>query len=411
MKTLERFVVMTGAAALLTACGGSQSPTGAADTMPHADAIVPTSSFQVLHVFDGTDGAQPEGILIRANGLLYGTTNYGGSYGYGTVFSVKPDGEERVVYSFKAGSDGANPQAGLLAVNGTMYGTTSQGGGSSGCLASYGCGTVFSISRFGEKVLHSFSPGSDGVIPKSSLIDVHGTLYGTTYGGGASKYGAVYSITKSGDEKVVYSFAGGSDGQGPSAGLVNVKGALYGTTSACGGSSCFGTVYGVTTAGSETVIHRFGGCDGGNPLAGLIDVKGKLYGTTSAGGCAGRAAYSSRGTVYSVTTRGAFKVLHDFTAPNDGATPSASLIDVGALFYGTTSAGGAYDSGTIFSMTGSGKEKVLHSFGGGHTGSHPGGALVTGLHGRLKGTLYGTTGFGGSGCSGGGCGVFFAFTP
>jgi len=46
---------------------------------------------------------------------------------------------ENVVYSFKGGSDGANPQAGLINVNGTIYGTTMNGGTS-------GMGTVFSIT-------------------------------------------------------------------------------------------------------------------------------------------------------------------------------------------------------------------------------------------------------------------------
>ena len=44
--------------------------------------------------------------------------------------------------------------------------------------------------------------------------------------------GTVFSITTDGTEKVLYSFAGGSrDGSSPVAPLLNVKGTLYGTTS------------------------------------------------------------------------------------------------------------------------------------------------------------------------------------
>jgi uncharacterized repeat protein (TIGR03803 family) len=65
----------------------------------------------------------------------------------------------------------------LLEVNGTLYGTTWVGG-------TYGLGTVFSMTTSGkEHVLHSFN-GSDGAHPETDLIDVNGTLYGTTHVGG-----------------------------------------------------------------------------------------------------------------------------------------------------------------------------------------------------------------------------------
>ena len=57
-------------------------------------------------------------------------------------------------------------------------------------------GTVFSITTAGkEKVLHSFGGGTDGVGPFAGLIDVKGTLYGTTEQGGAYFYGAVFALT------------------------------------------------------------------------------------------------------------------------------------------------------------------------------------------------------------------------
>lgn len=60
----------------------------------------------------------------------------------------------------------------------------------------YGDGTVFSISRSGtEKVLHSFGSGSDGKPPTAGLIDVNGTLYGTTFVGGTHGKGTVFALT------------------------------------------------------------------------------------------------------------------------------------------------------------------------------------------------------------------------
>jgi hypothetical protein len=42
------------------------------------------------------------------------------------------------------GQDGAGPQSGLIDVKGTLYGTTYAGGGN-GC-SGEGCGTVYSIT-------------------------------------------------------------------------------------------------------------------------------------------------------------------------------------------------------------------------------------------------------------------------
>ncbi|HEY3638411.1 MAG TPA: choice-of-anchor tandem repeat GloVer-containing protein [Rhizomicrobium sp.] len=98
------------------------------------------------------DGTLPAGGLIAVKGMLYGTTESGGDgkscyYGCGTVFSIDPGtGAEKVIYSFKGGTDGEVPDAGLTEVNGTFYGTTNAGGGVS-CYGSYGCGTVFELSK------------------------------------------------------------------------------------------------------------------------------------------------------------------------------------------------------------------------------------------------------------------------
>src|SRR5580700_1614528 len=144
-----------------------------------------SSSYQVLYAFgsSGANGLIPESSLINVKGTLWGTTALGGAYGNGTasggtVFSISATGTEQVLHSFAGGSDGSNPYAGLLNVNGTLYGTTANGG-------TYGGGTVFSISSRGkEHVLYSFGRNPYGAIgPGGNLIDVNGTLYGTAGGG------------------------------------------------------------------------------------------------------------------------------------------------------------------------------------------------------------------------------------
>jgi uncharacterized repeat protein (TIGR03803 family) len=310
------------AAAMLAGCGAlplspsngqddMQPPIGAPGAMPQTSAIapartlvhrtLPASSFKVLHSFDGDpDGEAPGGALnalYDANDTLYGTTFYGGTHRIGTVYSVKLDGTEKVLHSFSGGSDGIFPFSGLLQLSDiddeAQYGTTRDGGTSDK-------GTVYSIRPDGtERVLHSFGGGSDGAKPFGALTDVYGTLYGTTSEGGTSDKGTVYSIDLDGKEKVLHSFGGGSDGDGPYTGLIDVNGTLYGTTFLGGSESCFGfgcgTVYSISTDGKEKVLYTFAGYDGAKPEGSLLEHYGKLYGTTSMGG------RYDRGTVYALT--------------------------------------------------------------------------------------------------------------
>jgi uncharacterized repeat protein (TIGR03803 family) len=202
-----------------------------------------TGAETVLHSFgSSSDGQFPYSGLININGTLYGTTALGGARGVGVVFSVNPmNGAEAVVHSFGKGGDGRYPSASLINVKGTLYGTTSAGG-------IYGGGSVFSVNpqTGSETVLHSFGNGTDGQSPLASLLDVNGTLYGTTWDGGIYGYGIVFSLNrKTGAESVLYSFGNGADGQSPSGALINLSGTFYGTTSA-GGSYGEGTVFSIT---------------------------------------------------------------------------------------------------------------------------------------------------------------------
>jgi uncharacterized repeat protein (TIGR03803 family) len=117
-------------------------------------------AYAVVYNFSGQngDGAFPwrSGLVVGNHGVLYGTTQCGGSgptandcsgstVGSGTVFSLTPPATpggawtETILHSFTGGADGAVPVAGLaLGPDGVLYGTTSAGG-------STGNGTVFSI--------------------------------------------------------------------------------------------------------------------------------------------------------------------------------------------------------------------------------------------------------------------------
>ncbi len=136
------------------------------------------------------DGSTPYAGLVNDNGTLYGTTQYGGSGGNGTVFKVSTGGAEHVIYNFKGSPDGATPYGRLVLLNGTLYGTTYAGGAS-------GNGTIFKVSTLGsEQVLSSFTGlPYGGSHPAAGMTLVSGTLYGTTAEGGKNLTGTVFKYT------------------------------------------------------------------------------------------------------------------------------------------------------------------------------------------------------------------------
>jgi uncharacterized repeat protein (TIGR03803 family) len=174
-----------------------------------------TSTETVLYAFcqhtkSCSDGSTPRAGLIDVNGIFYGTTMQGGrtskcgGLGCGTVFAINPTtGIETMLYEFcnkKSCGDGAAPEASLIDVSGMLYGTTTGGGANTACDYGNGCGTVFSVdpTTGTETVLYSFcnqTNCTDGASPFASLIDVNGTLYGTTQSGGTHGYGTVFAIT------------------------------------------------------------------------------------------------------------------------------------------------------------------------------------------------------------------------
>jgi uncharacterized repeat protein (TIGR03803 family) len=344
------------------------------------------NDYHILHTFGKGqgDGTHSSADLIDVKGVLYGTTSSGGSHDAGTVFSITTSGQETVLHSFGGPGDGVEPTARLLNVNGTLYGTTSEGGYNYG-----GTVFSMSLDGRTEKVLHSFddpytTPEKGGATPKAGLIYLKGMLYGTTSQGGAVVCGGdgyycgtVFAISTGGKFKVLYSFGRkGPDGESPVAALLDLNGTLYGTT-LLGGKYENGTVFSISTAGEERTVYSFGG--GSNPASALIDVQGTLYGTTSGNG--------GGGTVFSVTTDGTEEVLHTFGG-SDGSVPLADLKNVKGVLYGTTSMGGMRNVGTVFSITKNGKYTVLHSFTDGTSQQPRAGLAIIG--GALYGTTFGT---------------------
>jgi uncharacterized repeat protein (TIGR03803 family) len=210
-----------------------------------------------------SDGSDPNGVLVLAGNTLYGTANYGGTAGNGTVFAVNTDGTGfTTLHSFSAtigtggdagfgtNSDGAYP-GGLVLLGGTLYGTAQYGGAA-------GNGTVFAINTNGSgfATLHSFTAtngiagrknvfgaNSDGAGPIGQLIGSGNTLYGTAFSAGTYGEGTVFSLNTNGSGfTTLHSFATNGEGTQPYGGLILSGSTLYGTTGG-GGQYQYGTVF------------------------------------------------------------------------------------------------------------------------------------------------------------------------
>jgi uncharacterized repeat protein (TIGR03803 family) len=74
------------------------------------------------------------------------------------------------------------------------------------------------------------------------------------------------------------------------------------------------------------------------PTALTFASDGNLYGTAVLGGAEGGGGV---GTLFQVTTAGAYTVLYRFTGPNSGASPFALVQHTNGLLYGSANVGGA----------------------------------------------------------------------
>jgi uncharacterized repeat protein (TIGR03803 family) len=309
------------------------------------------------------DGEHPAAGLVQAScGEFYGTTFQGGTNGYGTTFKVTPSGTLTTLYSFCSQTgcpeDSAHNGALVQATNGQFYGTTQYGGAN-------GQGSIFEFAPNGAlTTLHSFCAQmncTDGGIPKAGLIQAaNGDLYGTTSEGGRYGHGSVFKIALSGALTTEYSFCsktGCADGGSPQAGLIQATdGDLYGTTG--------GIIFKITPGGTFTTLYTFcaqaapdGGAphctDGSGPDTALVQgTDGDFYGTSNTGGSN---PYPGNGTIFKITPNGTLTTLYNFCSESgcmDGEYPFAGLIQAtNGHFYGVTSSGGIYGHGPVFSLS------------------------------------------------------------
>jgi uncharacterized repeat protein (TIGR03803 family) len=152
----------------------------------------------ILAQFNSQDsGSEPADCLVMdASGNLYGTTQFGGDTGNGTIFELpKGSGTIDSLYSFTGWYDGASPSTSLVVdAGGNLYGSTDQDSDQPGGI--YGDGDIFELQKGATSLttLYSFTGGTDGYCNSSVVMDAQGILYGGSAFGGASRVGSVFEI-------------------------------------------------------------------------------------------------------------------------------------------------------------------------------------------------------------------------
>ncbi|HWD20235.1 MAG TPA: choice-of-anchor tandem repeat GloVer-containing protein [Verrucomicrobiae bacterium] len=186
----------------------------------------------------------------------------------------------------------------------------------------------------------------------------------------------------------LYTFTDGVDGASPQSGLAQASNGVFYGTALNGGTNGFGTIFSVTSAGAFTPLYSFtADVDGAAPWSALAPLtNGAFAGTTIAGA-------NGFGTIFQVTSNGVLTPRYSFTGTTDGSTPEGTLtLSTNGSLYGTTADGGANGAGTIYRFTPAGAFNLLYTFTGSVDGVAPVAALTLGADGNF----YGTTASGGT---------------
>ena len=289
--------------------------------------ITSAGAFKDLHDFGGiaidaagqsaADGFGPVVVYVDFDsaGNIYGTTQFGGANGAGTLWRLTPAGSYRNVHDFGGKVTNAN-----------------------------------------------LTVGDDGTQPVSGVsIDDLGNIYGTAQFGGPNGQGIVWEFTNDGGYKDLYDFGVvevmnstgtfGPDGANPTSGVTfDVQGNLFGTTSTgglnAGPNSLGGIVWELSRWLEYRDLHDFGGTvpnannvkgsDGVNVQGGVaFDTLGNLYGASVAGGA------NKVGMIWKVFSNPIPQKLFIKPAKVVGGTPTTCTIEFSAP---------APNGGAVFTM-------------------------------------------------------------
>lgn len=348
----------------LSSVGGGGSGGGLFRFDPTAATITPLISFSLAN------GSSPRGrMLMASNGKLYGLTNKGGSFGQGTLFSIDPNTSVFTRIMDLGGTNGTFPQGTLCEVSGKLYGMCTDGGANA-------AGTIFeydlSSNVFTKKLDLQTANGSRPMA--GFTLASNGSLYTTTYTGGANGVGSIVRYVPSTNTLTkVYDLSSTAGANATAALLALPNGMMYGVA-ARGGVSNAGTLFSFNPVNNAFVkLYDFDFLQGGAPVGDLMQAaNGKLYGM-----CSEEGLYFN-GCVYSWDiTSGTY--TEEFDMQNAQGRFSEGNLAQGAdgMLYGTCVQGGTNDVGTLFRFNpNTAAYTLLHNFTTATTGKFPMDGLV-----------------------------------
>lgn len=252
------------------------------------------AGFEIAHAFCSapgcTDGFEPTGLVLAADGNLYGTTTGGGSCSLcGVIFRLTPEGTFTVVHSIVSGE--SSPNGLTVATDGNFYAVcTSPGGGPPSICRITAVGKVTSVFQFPRSLEPAnifLTQGSDGLLYGSSLVNSGSntvqTIFQLDTSGGSFEQlfqTPIQCCVKIGYSRVIQA----SDGN------------LWITNP---NALTWGSVYSITPTGTLLQTLAFNGTNGGAPHYLIQASNGVLYGATYNRGVTlqGTGAY---GTIFSI---------------------------------------------------------------------------------------------------------------
>ncbi|HEY4789649.1 MAG TPA: choice-of-anchor tandem repeat GloVer-containing protein, partial [Bacteroidales bacterium] len=328
--------------------------------------------------------------------VMYGTTQYGGANGKGTIFEYDPVAHTYTAkYSFD-GTNGSYPMGSLLEYNGKFYGLTSAGGPRN-------LGVLFEFNpvNYAYAVIDSFNGVKKGAVPYGSLTLFQNKLYGMTKNGGILDEGVIFFYDPAaGVIKKLWDFNDVTYGKNPYGSLVVYNNTLYGYTTN-GGASGNGLMFYWSFEDSTGVKVSDLAAMYGKPYGTPVLYNNKLWGTFRTGG-----SYN-KGALYSFCGVGCgFDLYNEFsnTYHTDGDYPECSVVIYNGKLYGTTTTGGSNGSyGTLYecSLTSPFTFAVKYNFKNDALGYYPCGGLT-----QYNGKIYGVTRYSNSSA-----GSIFEYSP
>jgi uncharacterized repeat protein (TIGR03803 family) len=297
-----------------------------------------TNFIDVIHSFAGSDGSSPAGgLILGVDGNFYGTTNYGGSAGYGVLFKITSAGTYTVLHSFLGGSDGEYPgMAPIYASDGNLYGATDAGQGVQA--------TIYKWTRAGVySVIYTFDYNTTGDNIEGLMQGSDGLLYATADTGAVNGCGSIVKLTLAGVLKGTHSFNCDNGGGYPLAALVQASnGNRYGTTTT-GGTGGYGVLFSMGASFGESVLYDFSAA-ARDPQAGLmLGTDGNLYGVSEYSGAGPSEIYSWN------PTTSAYSTIYEF-ASGIGYLSAPLMQHTSGLFYGPSWVDGAHNDGFLYSL-------------------------------------------------------------